>query len=242
MVIYQHPELSPAIACPYLPDQDLVYEYFFADGLNQGELGWFLARGWRKFGQYFFRPACPDCRACTPLRVDVTRFSPSRSQRRVLRKCQEVRVGFGPIHYCDRLFDLYRTHSRRRFDQDPGFEEFATNLHSPSCPTMLARYELDGRLIAAGYLDRATTALSSVYFVFDPEFSHFSLGIFGALREIEEARRLGLSYYYLGYIVAGCGRMAYKAGFRPHELYSWTDKAWQRADGTGQMDQDCISG
>lgn len=242
MIIYQQPDLSPATPCPYLPDQELVYEFFFADGLSRNELGWFLSRGWRKFGHYFFRPACPDCRACTPLRVDVTRFRPSRSQKRVLRQGRDIRVSFGPIRYSQRLFDLYQTHSRRRFEQDPSFEEFASNLHSLSGPAMLARYELDGVLVAAGYLDHAALALSSVYFFFDPEYSHLSLGIYGAVREIEEAQRLGLTHYYLGYLVPGCGRMAYKAGFRPHELYSWTEKIWQEPAAALSAREDCSTG
>lgn len=242
MVIYQHPDLSPAIACPYLPDQELVYEYFFADGLNRNELGWFLSRGWRKFGHYFFRPACPDCRACAPLRVDVNRFQPSRSQKRVLRKCQNVHVSFGPVRYSATLFELYHIHSRQRFGQEAGFEEFAANLHSPSCPAMLAQYKLDGRLVAAGYLDHSAQGLSSVYFIFDPEYSHLSLGVYGALREIEEARRMGLNHYYLGYLVPGCPRMTYKAGFRPYELYSWADTTWNPPESRSQANEYTISG
>jgi len=226
MVIYQYPEPSPPIACPYLPGQTLVYASFFAGNLSGPELSWFLSRGWRKFGHYFFRPACPDCRACTPLRIPVDRFHPSRGQARVLRRNAHIQVSFGPLRYKKELFDLYHTHSQVRFGQESTFDDFIANLHSPSCPSLLTRYELNGRLLGAGYLDQGSDGLSSVYFVFDPDFSKLSLGIFSVLREIEEAKARGLSFYYLGYVVPGCTRMAYKAGFHPHQLYCWEDGLW----------------
>ena len=49
--------------CPYLGDREKQFEYFCAVGLSAGELGGRLAEGWRKFGPYFFRPACPCCPA-----------------------------------------------------------------------------------------------------------------------------------------------------------------------------------
>lgn len=229
MILYSHPELSPPAPCPYLPDRIQVFSFFFAGGLNAFELSWFLSRGWRRFGHYFFRPACPDCRACIPLRIPVGRFSPSRGQRRVLRRCAHVRVDFGPVRYEKELFDLYHTHSQVRFGQESTFEEFIVNLHSPACPALLARYEDNGRLLGAGYLDRGSDGLSSVYFVFDPLFSDLSPGIFSVLREIEEARKLGLPHYYLGYVVPGCARMDYKAGFRPHQLFDWGNELWHEA-------------
>ncbi len=230
MIVYQHPQLSQSTDCPYLPEQTLAYEHFFADHLTGHELETLLAGGWRKFGHYFFRPACPGCLACTSLRIPVARFRPSRSQKRVLRLCRDVRVSFGPLRYTPELFDLYQLHGRERFGQENSFEEFAASLHSPSCPALLARYETAGRLVAAGYLDKSARALSSVYFVFDPEFAALSPGVFGALREIEYARSLGLDYYYLGYIVPGCEKMAYKGRFHPHEIYSWTDSRWHEVE------------
>lgn len=233
MILYTRPEFSPPMPCPYLPEKVLVYSTFHADSLTADELSTLLSRGWRKFGHSFFRPACPGCRACVPLRVPVARFRPSRSQRRVLRRCADVRVDFGPLRYESALFDLYHTHSHVRFGEEHSFEDFAASLHSPSCPAMLSRYEIDGRLVGAGYLDIGSDGLSSVYFTYDPAFSRLSLGVFSALCEIAETARLGLPYYYLGYHVPGCDRMAYKAAFRPYQFFDWNDGAWHEADEHG---------
>jgi len=222
------------MSCPYLSGRLLVYEHFLADCLDGRELAWFLSRGWRKFGHYFFRPACPDCRACIPLRIAVDRFRPSRSQRRAAQKCRDIETRFGPLRYDEDVFSLYAAHSSTRFGKSADFEEFAANLHSPSCPTLMSRYELGERLLGAGYLVQSIDALSSVYFVFDPAFSALSLGVFSVLHEVEEARQCGLSYYYLGYLVRECSRMTYKARFAPHQLYSWADRRWREP---GHADQ-----
>lgn len=239
MILYTQPDLSEPAPCPYLPEKTLVYEQFFADGMSDDEMGWFLSRGWRKFGHYFFRPACPGCQQCIPLRIDVDLFAPSRSQRRVLRKCSCVQVDFTPIRYSRELFDIYDIHSRNRFNEDHGFEHFAYTLLASGCRSTLSRYWLAGRLVGAGFLDIGNNALSSVYFVYDTSLSALSLGVYSVLQEIEETRRRGLKYYYLGYIVPGCAKMDYKGTYRPHQLYSWNDSCWFRprsSTDTGKSD------
>jgi arginine-tRNA-protein transferase len=69
--------------------------------------------------------------------------------------------------------------------------------------------------------------VSSVYFYFDPAESNRSLGNFGALVEIEYARRLKIPHWYLGFWVKGCRAMEYKANFKPHELLH-SDGVWRR--------------
>ena len=68
--------------------------------------------------------------------------------------------------------------------------------------------------------------LSAVYTFYDPGFSSRSLGIFSILYEIEQAKRMGLDWLYLGYWIAECNKMNYKDQFRPLEyLY---DNDWIR--------------
>jgi arginine-tRNA-protein transferase len=53
---------------------------------------------------------------------------------------------------------------------------------------------------------------------FDPEFARRSLGTYSLLWECKHALDCGLQYYYLGYYVADCPKMSYKAAFRPAEM------------------------
>src|SRR6266446_5665111 len=46
-------------------------------------------------------------------------------------------------------------------------------------------------------------------------------GVFSVLQQLAYAQRQGLRYHYLGYWIAGCPSMAYKAQYRPHEVLVW---------------------
>ena len=224
----QKEENSP---CPYLPGRRKSYEFFFADRVDAGELSALLAGGWRKFGLFYFRPQCPDCRNCIPLRVRVAEFSPSRGQRRILRKNSGLRTIFGPLRAVSRIFEIYRSHSLERFSQEANLEEFLCNFYLPSCPSLQSEIHLGDQLLAAGFLDRGKDCLSSVYFSFDPKFSAMNLGTFSILKEIACAASLGLSYYYLGYYVPGCPNMGYKDHFLPREHYEWESATWKPSSG-----------
>lgn len=74
-------------------------------------------------------------------------------------------------------------------------------------------YYLDGKLIAISVLDFLPCGLSSVYFIWDPDYARLSLGTLLALREILMCKLLGLGDYYLGYYIADCPKMKYKDQF-----------------------------
>lgn len=227
MQLYQPLSLGEPSPCPYLADRLFLPEYFLAAALTAAELALFLAAGWRKFGPYFFRPACPACRQCIPLRVAAERFLPSASQRRVLRRNADLQVSCGPLRYSDEAFALYQAHSHERFEQASDREGFVASFYQPSCPALQLELRLQGELIGLGILDLGGEGLSSVYFCFDPRHARRNLGTFGALQEIELTRQLGLPWYYLGYFVPGSPRMAYKDHFRPRQHFHWASQCWQ---------------
>jgi arginine-tRNA-protein transferase len=220
MVILQEKELTTLEQCPYLKDERQRLEYFYAIDVTAEELDELLEEGWRKFGVYFFRPDCPGCNKCISIRIPVKSFSPSKSQRRIFRKNAQTEAAFSPLHFDEEIFDIYCEHSRARFGMDVSFEDFISAYYIPSCPSIQSEYRADGRLFAAGFLDVSTRGLSSVYFVYRPDYSRLRPGIFSILREICYAAALGLEYYYLGYWVEGNPRMEYKnslAGGEKHD-------------------------
>ncbi|HNU92632.1 MAG TPA: arginyltransferase [Spirochaetota bacterium] len=231
MLTFQEPRLSDEAPCPYLSGRRARFEYFFAAGLDAGELDGLISAGWRKFGIYYFRPSCPGCESCVPLRVPVAGFRPSKGQRRVIRKNIRTEARFGPLSYRPEVYSIYREHSLARFGRGEDLEDFLSNFYRESCPALQSEYYEGGRLMAVGFLDRSSGGLSSVYFVFRTEFARNSPGIYSVIREIELAASLGLPYYYLGYCVEGCPRMEYKAEFRPFERYSWRESRWLGPEG-----------
>ena len=68
--------------------------------------------------------------------------------------------------------------------------------------------------------------MSAVYFYFDPDLAERSPGTFNVLWLLEECRRRGIPWLYLGYHVRGGRGMAYKTRFRPHQTLG-TDGVWR---------------
>lgn len=227
--------------CGYLPDRQWRLEYVQVEGMTEDEYAACLLQGWRRFGRTLFRPRCPSCSACRSLRVDVSRFRPNRSQRRTRRANEgEVALRIGePAADRDALdlFALFHDHrSRTRgwpwHDDDP--ESFRESFLDNPFPVEQWRHELDGTLIGLGFVDVLPIGLSAIYHVHDPAHERRSLGTWNVLLLIDEARRRGLPHVYLGYHVAGCSSLAYKARFRPFQILDrdgrWVDAPVVPAD------------
>lgn len=223
----------PDPECGYFPDRPSSTRAFAVRQMP-GELYHdFMDAGFRRSGQIIYQPVCRGCRLCVPLRVPVTGFQPSRSQRRVWRRNCDLQVEVGEPVPTEEKFELYRRylavrHTSGRMERTwSSFEEF---LYSSPVETVECVYrDSSGRLIAAGICDVCSRSLSTVYLYFDPDDSRRSLGTWSALYEIELAQKLGIPYYYMGYWIAGCSAMEYKAEYRPCE-YLDPDGVWRKKD------------
>jgi len=198
-----------------------------AFGLADTELNELLKRGWRKFGTYFFKPNCEGCRKCIPLRVRVKDFSASKSQKRVLKKGGNIKIQYGALEYRDEIYELYRDHSLKRFNQETNTDDFMNSFFTSSCPAIQSEFYLENKLFATGFLDQSNEAFSSVYFIFNTDYEFLSPGTFSILKEIEHTASLGLSYYYLGYFIEENQSMNYKNRFHPYEQYDWENDRWE---------------
>lgn len=81
-------------------------------------------------------------------------------------------------------------------------------------------HRLDGKLVAVGSLDILYNVVNSGYFIYDPEFKFLSLGVVGAIREIEFMRKMrltsqGYKWYVLGDMVSVCPKVNYKLQYQP---------------------------
>lgn len=213
--------------CPYLNDRPSANEYFLARNVTQDELDELLETGWRKFGPTYFKPACPNCTSCIPIRVKTKEFQLSSEQKRIVKKNNDIELKFSLPNYREEIFDLYKKHSLTKFNQEVSKEEFLMTHFYHSTTSLQAEYYLKNRLVSVGFLDVGKLGLNSVYFIYDPDFSKRSLGTLGALKEIEFARLMDIPYYYLGYYIAQNPSMSYKNRFRPYQLYDWKEGIWK---------------
>lgn len=212
--------VSPETPCPYLPGRLSRSEAYFLETLDGPRHEHLLAQGFRRSGHVMYRPRCRGCSACCSLRVPVSGFRATRSMRRVWRRNGDLRVTERKPVATMAKFSLFCRYLDYQHDQtmDRSYDSFREFLYESPTATREFSYRLGRRVIGISLADRWKSGLSSVYMFFDPDFASRSLGTYSALWEIDLARREGLSYYYLGYYVAGSKTMAYKARFRPFEI------------------------
>lgn len=221
-------EPSPPSPCPYLAGRDSRLVALRPNRLTPRLYGLFLDLNFRRLQDLVYRPQCDGCRECRQLRVDTRRFRPTRSQRRCWNRNADVLAELGRPVPTDEKHALYVRYLDARHDgaMSGSWEEFAEFLHAAPEMTQEVAFRVAGRLVGAGIFDVARDALSAVYFYFDPELAARSPGTLNVLWLVEEARRRSCPWLYLGYYVAGSPRMAYKAGFHPHELLG-DDGRWR---------------
>jgi len=93
-----------------------------------------------------------------------------------------------------------------------GFYEYSAMVEDSPIDTFLVEYrDRAGVLTAVCLTDRTSDGLSAVYSSSRPRARATVSAIFVVLWLIEQARRLGLPYVYLGYWIADSAKMAYKA-------------------------------
>lgn len=225
--------VSPPGPCGYLPDRLWSLEYDVVAEMNRKEYQGKLEAGWRRFGNMLFRPRCTACSACQSLRILVNRFRPGRSQKRAFkRNVGEIELRIGRPVVCQESLSLYdRYHEYQSMNK--GWPEhpakdapsYRSSFIDGPIPAEEWLYYLKGQLVGVGYVDSVPQGLSAVYFFYEPEQRQRSLGTWNVLNLIGEARKRGLPFLYLGYYVADCPSLAYKAGFVPNQVLR-TDGQW----------------
>ena len=207
-------------SCPYLENRRWVTHTFAVPSLPADIYEEMINSGWRRSGTFFYQNHCPGCDECRPIRVPVEQFTPSKSQRRVLRRNQDVEVEVHANAYSEEIFQLYKRYQEERHgkDETSGVSGFRRFLCDSAVTTVQMHYRKNGTLLGVGWVDELSDGLSSVYFVFDPEESRRSLGTFSIMKEIERARALGMRWHHLGFYVRDSRKMSYKANFQPYEL------------------------
>jgi leucyl-tRNA---protein transferase len=216
---------GPASPCSYIPGLDSTLEYRYSIGIQADVYYGMLRRGWRRFGYTFFRPVCIGCSKCKSLRVCISKFKATKSQRRSVKKNKDIQVivrtpSMTAQHLI--LYDKYHRdmHKRRGWplqshDQDEYFESFVAGAGDFAREFL---YFKARKLVGVGLVDILPEGLSSVYFFHDPEWRKQSPGTFSVITEIDFARRLGKEYLYLGYWIKENQSMEYKGRYSPHEI------------------------
>ncbi len=222
---------TPVHDCSYLRDRSAIT--LFADpkaSMDNHLYSQLSLFGFRRSGRHIYRPACPACSACIPVRIPVNEFEPRRNQRRTWTRNRDLTVVQVPAEYTPEHFELFERYVKTRHPgggmDNPDPNQFMDFLTSDWSDTRFVEFRDHARLLAVAVIDVLEQGLSAVYTYFDPAESHRSLGTHAILWEIEETRRLGHDWLYLGYWIRECPQMRYKEQFRPLEHFH--EGVWSR--------------
>lgn len=224
-------ETGDEFACPYVQGRSARFSGFDCqERLPEGLYDSLMQVNFRRNGSVVYRPDCRGCSDCRMIRILVSDFKPNRSQARCLKRNQDVAVTVEPPQPSDEKHALYERYLKSRHSSDladgdamdGSREEFENFLYTSCVATEDVVFrDGNGKLLAVSVVDKESHSLSAVYCYFDPEESRQrSLGTFNILTLIEDARRRGLRYVYLGYWVGDSRKMNYKSAFQRSEI--WT--------------------
>jgi arginine-tRNA-protein transferase len=217
--------------CPYLPGRQERKVFTELSGPHATELNDALGRiGFRRSQGVAYRPSCAGCTACVSVRVVTDDFAPNATQRKLLRRNEDLEVTACRPWATDEQFQLLRSYLAARhpgggmagMDED----DYADMIEHSPVNSLIIEYRtrsIDGQrgqLVGACLTDRQADGLSMIYSFFAPDDDggRPGLGNYIIMDHITRARDAGLPYVYLGYWVKGSARMAYKTRYRPLEV------------------------
>jgi arginine-tRNA-protein transferase len=225
--------LTAAYPCSYLPGRMarslVATPNELIDSAAYSEL---IRLGFRRSGDYTYRPQCSQCQACVPVRLVAKEFERNRSQRRAWKAHSAMTAAVRELVYDPEHHELYRRYQSSRhagggMDQDDReqYQRFLLRSHATTYLIEFREESEGAPLRMVSLIDRVNDGLSSVYTFYDPDLPHASFGTFNILWQAELCRELELPYLYLGYWIERSRKMAYKINYQP--LEGLIDNCWQ---------------
>ena len=185
--------LTPPRLCPYLPGR-AERRIFTRLGEDASRFhAAFTQAGFRRNGDIFYRPFCPDCSACVSVRIRAHEFVAGRWARRILRRNRDIRALRRPPTPSTEQYALLRAYllARHRGSEMMGLTEddYAAMVADAQSQTRLFEYrrEADDALLAVSLSDRLADGFSMTYSFFDPRESSRGLGNFMILDHVYRA-------------------------------------------------------
>ncbi|MGI1943788.1 arginyltransferase [Shewanella glacialipiscicola] len=220
--------ISQIFPCSYLDGQQEQLLVIQEDTLDPLLFERLLAVGFRRSGSSIYKPRCPHCSACQPIRVPAHEFVPSKRQKRTLAKNQDLTWRVTSEQTAEQ-YALYEHYIRERHFDGPMFPPSEEQYnHFLFChwlpPTFIEVYEGE-KLLAVAVTDTLPQSLSAIYSYFDPDEEQRSLGALLILIQCRLAKLMGKEFVYLGYQIDENRKMSYKRLYRPYQIL--TPQGWE---------------
>ena len=208
--------------CSYFADREAKTIFIDPDIKVSGPVYSELSRrGFRRSGNHLYRPECEGCKSCIASRVPANLFKGSRTQRRVVKRNNDLRVAIldAPNSDAYPLYEKYINGRHRDGDMfPPSRDQFDSFLGAGTDSTQYIHFYLGESLLSVAVTDVLDDGLSAIYTFYDPDYPQRSLGVYSILWQISRCCDLALPFLYLGYWIRDCQKMAYKTDYKPIEL------------------------
>ena len=219
--------ITKTFPCSYLPDKEERLLIAVDERLqNNRSYSLLMMEGFRRSGEQSYRPYCPSCNACQSIRVVVEKFTPSKSQKRSLKRNSHFQITTSE-HLKDDYYPLYENYINTCHQDGTMFpanyKQFQSFLSSKLTKQLFIETWLDvngkKQLVCLAVTDILLNGLSAVYTFYHPDYKAHGLGVFSILTQIDLCKQQKLPYLYLGYQIDDCQKMNYKNRYFPYEKF-----------------------
>ncbi|GIU12788.1 MULTISPECIES: arginyltransferase [unclassified Shewanella] len=213
--------------CSYLEEQQEQLMVLQEDVIDIGLFEQLLALGFRRSGSMIYKPQCPQCSACLPIRLDMDEFKLSKRQKRTLKKNQDLSWKIVD-HKTPQQYELYERYVNTRHADGPMYPATPEQYDSFATASWLQPLFIELRqgeeLVGVAVTDVLPHSLSAIYSYFAPELEKRSLGSLLILLQTQITKMMQKRFLYLGYQIDESRKMNYKRDYRPHQIL--TQSGW----------------
>ena len=215
--------------CGYLPNklaQSLIAspQHLIDANIYSG----LITQGFRRSGKFAYRPHCENCRACIAVRLILSEFAPSRSQKRAYKQHSDLTAQIYPLHFNQQHFELYESYQSLRHLDETASETSATAkdeaeqyrqfLCQSNVESLMIEFKnANNQVKIVSVVDIVKDGISAVYTFYDATEAKASFGTYSIMWLAEWTKGLNLPYLYLGYWIKDSQKMAYKQQFKPQQ-------------------------
>ncbi len=173
---------------------------------------------------------CPSCRKCFSTAVKIDEYSPSKSQKKLLRKNKDLKFSFTEPFATREAYDLFQDYLRNRHPDSNmlyfSFEEFRDKVMGHSSVAIL---KLNNKVIAMSLIDSDSEIIVGDYCFYNTAISkERSLGTLMDLKILEYAQEKKVPFTSFGAINNESPKLKHKGNYSG--TYISTDSKWSAYD------------
>lgn len=221
--------LSNTEPCPYLSNRDEKKIFLIMSDINKSnEYEFLIKNGFRRSHNILYNQVCSNCNLCRSIRINVKKFTLSKSNKRILNKNKNLFIKKLSESPTEEQFLLFKKYLKfKHYDSEMNemnFDDYCKMFNAPGIITKVYEYYYQDELVGCVISDFLEGALSMVYSFYSDSFLKNSFGKYIIIDHFRLAKEANKKYVYLGYWVEGSSKMDYKNSFNSSEVL--IDNIW----------------